>query len=299
MKIVLASLFAASVSAASRQLDQNANNQAQEYDETSFLLGYEQVFLKCIPGMEVQNQQGEVEYNAVVYRMCPSGQACSSKGKVCSEGYGDYVVGLQQYVKQFFDQFDDDQNNNGQQDDGEAYDFGEYGECREINVENNQDDGEQVQYFMGPACTDSGDVRMALFTDQYCRPAYESDVKLEDLIGIEMPYSSGGLMDDEECKAYYCAVTNDNGEQELNRFCEELYANSAFKCEEKMEYVSAVNGMNTAGCEIVSELMPASKGGKGGKIFLIIVLIAAVAGAAAFFVMQHKKKSGASEGLMM
>lgn len=304
MKIAIAALFASAVSA--RQLDQNNyNQQAEEYDETSFLKNYEQVFLKCVPNQKVMSEDGTYDYNAVVYRMCPTGEACSSKGKVCDSGYGDYVVGLQTYVQQFFDQFDDEQDNYNNQNQNNGYDFGEYGQCRELNIEanddgNNQNNGQEVQYFMGPACTEDGDVRMALFTDQYCRPDYEAEVSLEDLIGVEMPYQNGGLMDDDECKAYYCWAANDNGEYELNRFCEELYANSAYKCEEKMEYVSAVNGMNTNGCETVSQLMPQSTGGGGAKIFLIILLVAAVVGVAVYFVMQQKKKqSGASEGLMM
>ena len=295
MKFALATLFAAVASA--RKLEQNGYNQAQEYDETSFLKNYEQVFLKCIPNMKVMNEQGEADYNAVVYRMCPTGTACEN-GKVCKEGHGDYVIGLQEYVRNFFDQFDDDQNNNGQVDDQEAYDFGEFGECREINVENDDENGQNVQYFMGPACTDDGDVRMALFTDQYCRPEYESQVSLEDLIGVQMPYQNGGLMDDDSCKAYYCYALNDNGAYELNQFCEELYMNSAYKCESGMEFVSAVNGMNEYGCETIAELLPKSSG-SGGKVFLIVILVVAVVGVAGYFVMQQKKKQGASEGLMM
>lgn len=296
MKFALATVFAAVVSA--RKLEQNAYNQAQEYDETSFLQNYEQVFLKCVPNMKVMNEQGEADYNAVVYRMCPTGTACAN-GKVCSEGSGDYVVGLKEYVQNFFEQFEDDENNNGQVDDQEGYDFGEFGECRELNVENDDENnnGQEVQYFMGPACTEGGDVRMALFTDEYCRPEYEASVTLEELIGIEMPYQNGGLMDDDECKAYYCYAMNENGEYELNRFCEELYMASAYKCETDMEYTSAVNGMNEYGCETISELMPKSES-KGGMIFLVILLVVVVVGAAAYFVMQ-KKKQGTSEGLMM
>lgn len=298
MKIAIASLFVSTVLA--RQLEEgNYNQNQEEYDETSFLKNYEQVFLKCVPNEKVMNEDGTYDYNAVVYRMCPSGEACNN-GKVCSSGYGDYVVGLQQYVRQFFDQFDEEQQYNNQDD---AFDWGEFGECRELRIENNDDNQnqEEVQYFMGPACTSDGDVRMALFVDQYCRPEYEAEVSLEDLIGIQMPYASGGLMDDDQCKAYYCWAANDNGEYELNRFCEELYMNSAYKCEEKMEAVSAVNGMNTNGCEKIVEMMPVTKsGGGGGAVFLIILLIAAVVGVAVYFVMQQKKKSsGTSEGLMM
>lgn len=296
MKLSLAALLAVTVAARPRRLDQN--QQAEEYDETSFLKNYEQVFLKCIPNMKVMNEEGEYDYNTVVYRMCPSGTACDSKGNVCTEGAGTYAVGLQEYVRGFFDQFEDEEDGYQQED---AYDFGELGECREINVEANDDgnnNGQQVQYFMGPACTDDGDVRMALFTDEYCRPEYEAEVKLEDLIGIEMPYENGGLMDDDKCSAYYCNAMNDNGEYELNRFCEELYANSAYKCEEDMAYVSAVNGMNTRGCDAISEMMPQSSKGKGGTIFLIILLVAAVVGVAVYFIMSQKKKQ-TSEGLMM
>ena len=294
MKLSLAALFAVTVAAAPRRLDQ----EAEEYDETSFLKNYEQVFLKCLPGVKSVGENGEYDYNTVVFRMCPTGTACDSKGKVCTEGAGTYAVGLQEYVRGFFDQFEDNDDANAGDD---AYDFGEFGECRELNIEGQEDDGNgnQVQYFMGPACTEDGDVRMALFEDEYCRPEYESAMALEDLIGIEMPYQNGGLMDDDECKAYYCWAANDNGEYELNRFCEELYMNSAYKCEAKMEYVSAVNGMSEGGCETVAELMPAAKKGNGGTIFLVILLIAAVVGVAVYFVMQNKKKQGQSEGLMM
>jgi hypothetical protein len=296
MKLVIASLFVASA-AASRKLEQNGYDEAQEYDETSFLKNYEQVFLKCVPNTKIMSEDGSYDYNAVAYRMCPTGDACTN-GKVCSSGGGDYVVGLQTYVQAFFEQFDAENENDGENGD-DAFDFGEFGECRELNIEANDDgNANQVQYYIGPACTEDGDIKMALFTDQYCRPDYESEVSMQDLIGIALPYENGGLMDDDECKAYYCWAQNENYEYELNDFCEQLYTNSAYMCEEDMEFVSAVNGQNSAGCEIIKEMIPAAKG-SGGAVFLVVILIVAVAGVAGYFVMQKKKTSGTSEGLMM
>ena len=157
-----------------------------------------------------------------------------------------------------------------------------------------------MQYFVGPACTEEGDVRIALYTDQYCRPDYESfDVTFEDLTGFELPYSDGGLMDDDECKAYYCFGQNDNGEYELNEFCMDIYENTPVKCEEKMETFSYY-GQDVSGCEYISALMPEEKS-SGAWWFLFALLIAAIAGFGIWYFLNQKKKQSSvnSDGLMM
>jgi hypothetical protein len=279
-----------------RRLDQN-----QEADY-SFLQNYEQVFLKCLKGEKSQNKEdGSWEYSSVAYRLCPVGNSCDAKGKPCSEGYGDYIVGIETYTRAFFDQFERENGEQQNADDANDFDFMEMGECRELDFQ--ADDG--VQYYVGPGCTDAGDVKLTLYTDGYCRPAYEvTETSFEELTGFELPYSNGiHSMEDGACKAYYCNSQNENGEYEVNEFCQEAYENAGSKCEERMEYTSSYTGADVSGCEYISALLPKSaSGGGGGMWFLFALLIAAVAGFGIWFFLSHKKKQNTavnSDGLMM
>jgi hypothetical protein len=300
MKVIVSSLLLSSMASAaqlpqSRRLDQN--NQ----EDYSFLQNYEQVFVKCLKGEKSQNEEGNWEYSSVAYRLCPTGSACDAKGHVCSEGYGDFVVGIETYTKSYFEQFERDNGEQQNADDANDFDFMEFGECRELDYEGN-DDG--VQYYVGPGCTDNGDVKLTLYTDEYCRPAYEvTETSFEDLTGFQLPYSNGiHSMEDGACKAYYCYGQNENGEYEINEFCQNAYAAAGSKCEEQMEY-SGYSGQINSGCDYIHSLMPASTGGGGGGMwFLFALLIAAVAGFGIWFFLSNKKKQSTavnSDGLMM
>ncbi|KAL7565804.1 hypothetical protein ACA910_015582 [Epithemia clementina (nom. ined.)] len=287
-----------------RQLnDQAAADGADDYE---FLQSYEQVYVSCNADTQVANADGTTEYGAVVYRLCPSGTACSEKGGVCKSGYGDYVVGMQTYMERFMQQFKRSQEQNGDNANGNDGQFNmeEFGECGQLNVEAaDADDANQVTYFVGPMC-DNGDIRLALFASydgdaNACIPANESkDVSFYDLTGVELPWSTS-LMEDDKCKAYYCYGYNDNNEAEYNEFCTALYENAYMKCEANMATYSP-NGQVVTNCEEISAMLPSSRKKGGAGWFIFALLVAAVAGFGVWYFLQQKKKSAVSqEGLMM
>jgi len=260
------------------------------------LAKYSLKLVGCKAGETVTNpENGEYEYNAAIFRLCPTESGCSDTS-ACNSGYGDYVVGLTTFVEAYFE----DQKDNMQWDDN--FEVDGYAKCEQYKIENNQD-GEENQYannayYIGPSCTsDSKDVRLAVFEDETC--TYESETAFEALSnGWSLPFSEGGLV---STSCIDCLDYNDNGEAEIRELCDELTANAASACEEKMEYFSA-NGQNSQGCDYIKELMPvqqkSSSKGKGGKIFGWFVFVAVVIGLAAYIVWWRKKKSAAtSNGL--
>jgi hypothetical protein len=66
------------------------------------------------------------------------------------------------------------------------------------------------------------------------------------------------------------------------------------KCEESMEIFSYY-GQNVAGCETLSEMFPAARGGNGGKIFGYIVLASVAVGLVGYIVWWRKKKATSIE----
>jgi len=286
-------------------------NDQQQYDvdEYEFLQNYEQIYVTCDAEMSVMNQEGEYEYGAVVTRFCPTGATCDTDGtKKCEGGYGDYVVGIETYMQQFLEQFErgqeDNQNNNQNNgDDGFEFNFGEFGECRQFEVEQNENDGNQdgydqaqAQYYIGPKC-DGGNIRIALFTDEDCT-AESYDVSFEDLTGVALPWSTS-IIEDDDCKPYYCYGANENGEYEYNEFCTTMYEQANLKCETDMETFSPY-GKSEGGCETIAAMLPVSSSGGNAGVFIIILIVAAVVGFGIWYFLQQKKKTAASqEGLMM
>jgi hypothetical protein len=249
----------------------------------------------CKAGETVTNpENGEYEYSAAIFRLCPTESGCSDTSG-CGSGYGDYVVGLATYVEAYFE----DQRDNMQWDD--AFQVDKYAKCEQYKVENNQDNGENqyadMAFYIGPSCTSDGkDVALAVFEDETC--TYASEVAFESLSnGWSLPFSEGGMV---TTNCMSCQDYNDNGEAEIREMCQELTSFATSKCEEKMETFSSA-GQVVDGCEYISELMPAqmsSSKGKGGKIFGWFVFIAVVVGLAAYVVWWRKKKSAAaSNGL--
>lgn len=273
---------AAKVLSAARRLDQEANgDDAAAEDEYGYLTQYNLKMIGCKSGETVINpEDGEYEYNAIVFRLCPSDSGCDSDtSKGCSSGYGDYVVGLNTFVDAYFE----DQKDNMQWDD--QFQVNEYAQCGEYKVEDAEDDANANQYadyqfWIGPSCTaDGDDVRLAVFEDEAC--TYESEVAFEALSnGWSLPYENGGMVSTycQDCLEY-----DDNGDAGLREMCQEVYMNAAASCEEKMEYYSYY-GQNVQGCEYVSSLMPAQakKSGNGGKVFGWIVFFIIVIGLAGY-----------------
>lgn len=264
------------------------NEEQEEEEEYAFLMSYKLKLRSCIAGEAVKNPEtGEYEYNAVVFRLCPdSGDCNDDTADGCDEGYGDYVVGLNSFVQEYME----DQRENMQYDDD--FDAAEYAECREY--ENENDDGDGVAYYVGPACTEDGsDIKLDMFYDEACTNVPE-DVTFEDISnGWSLPYSSGGLIST-YCNS--CMDYDDDGNYETKEFCMRLYED-ANKCETNMEKYHYY-GKQEGACEYIEELLPAQKSSGGarkvvGWLFFIVVI-----GAFAGYVVWWKKKkaSGGSAG---
>jgi len=277
--------------AAKRHLEEG--QEEEEEGEFDYLGKYTLKMVGCKAGETVVNEEGEYEYNAAVFRLCPSDAGCSDDvERGCKENYGEFVVGLNTYVDAFFE----DQRDNMQWDD--AFEVDKYAQCDEYKVEMDDDQAnaqwENYQFFIGPTCTEDGTgVRLALWDDESC--TYESETDFATISnGWSLPYAEGGMV---SSSCTDCMQQNENYEYELREMCQQLYENAPSKCEANMEYFSYY-GQNTNGCEYIQELMPAKKGGNGGKVFGWIVFVALVGGLAGYIVWWRKKKQGASDGLV-
>jgi hypothetical protein len=275
-----------------------------------------------------KNEDGQYNFNQdmAVFRLCPSDSGCDSdKTGGCSDGYGDYVVDLNSYVQAYFE----DQGENMQGDD--AFRPEEYSECSayEVGVEEEEaaeeaaeeegeggegeaeqgegkEDGNRKKrklkrkleqgsgYYIGPTCTDDGtDVKLELFTDYECSVVSE-DVSFDELSGMSLPYSSGGLV---STSCISCYGANDNGEYEVSELCTGLYEVS-YGCESKMETYSA-NGKDESHCAYIEQLnYVKSSGGTGagtgtgtGLVIFYIILGIAVVGAGGYFFYQKNSES--------
>jgi len=308
MKLSLAFLafFAASASAkqlspkatakllrTARKLDENA----EEEDENAYLTKYNLKFVGCDSSTQMVDQEdGEVKYGAAMLRLCPSDDSCDS-GSVggCKEGYGDFVVSIEDFVDAYFE----DQADNMQWDDG--FEGDKYAKCEEYEPEVEGDDNpwENYQFFVGAACTaDGDDIKLGFFSDETCQT--ESSVAFTDVSnGWTLPYSSGGLVSTSciDCLEY----DQDQGAYELRDMCTELYQDAPMKCETNMEYYSYM-GKQESSCEAIEEMLPkaAKPGGNAGKIFMWIVFVLLIVGVAGYVMWWRKKKqaSGASDGML-
>jgi hypothetical protein len=269
-----------------------ADDAANQEDDYSYIAKYSIKLIGCKAGYQVANgDNGEIDYNAAVFRLCPTDSGCSSDTAMgCSAGYGDYIVGLNTFVDSYFE----DQRDNMNWDD--QFDGDKYAECAEYEVENDGDNNgdDQVQYWVGPTCTTDGmDVRLAVFSEETCTT--ESSTSFETISnGWSLPFSSGGLV---STSCIDCLEYDDNGNYDLRDMCLDTYQGAGSACETKMDYYSYY-GQNVQGCDTITALLPAEKkSGGGGKVFGWILFIALIAGLAGYIVWWRKKKAGASDGL--
>jgi len=274
-----------------RRVEENGDD-AEEEDEYQFLMNYKLKFMSCKAGETVVNpENGEYEYSAVVFRLChDSGDGCDDE-KACSSGYGDYVVGLNTFVNSYME----DQKDNNNYDDNFQVD--EYAECREYENDND-DDGNGVAYYIGPACTEDGDdIKLDFFYDEGCTTNPE-DVTFTDVSnGWELPYSEGGLVSTycQSCQEY----NEDDAAYEIKEMCQELFEEAAGKCETEMEYYHYY-GKQEGACDYIAELLPAM-GGSGGAASWFFG-IAVIGGLASYVYWWKQKKAAgiasARDGLM-
>jgi hypothetical protein len=264
-----------------------AARRVEEADEGeyAYLAQYTLKLIGCKTGQTVINpESGEYEYNAVVFRLCPTESGCDNdKTSGCAAGYGDFVVGLNTYVDAYFE----DQADNMQWDD--QFQVDEYAACKEYEVEDNGDQDEYAtQYYIGPTCADDGaDVKLAVFEDEAC--TYVSETAFETISnGWTLPYSTGGIVSTQCADCYYM---NENGEYGIREMCETVYSQAAASCETEMGSYSQY-GQNVQGCEYITELMPLkSSGSSAGKVFGWIVFVCVIGGAVGYTMWWRKSKS--------
>jgi len=261
-----------------------------EEDEYGFLADYTITFLKCVPGLTSTNEDGETQYSAVVYRLCPSSGDCDNG---CSSGYGDYLVGINTFVDHYTETQKDDRRL-----EEEEFNVDEYTECGAYNVENNDGgrrklEEEAAAYYIGPACTEDGDdIKLALFSEYTC--VTESDVDFEDVSGSQLPYYNGGLTPS-SCTSL--VEVNDNGEYEVDGQWEEIVEDSS-ACETLMESYSAVNGKDESECENIAMLTYVKSSGSAGKVVLWMVAIGIVGGGVYWYIQQDKQTGSNSASLV-
>jgi len=269
-----------------RRMEEN-----DQYDEDAWMADYKVKFVGCNADTNFKDQDGNVEYGIAMFRLCPA-DSCDDDARLgCSEGYGDYVVGLNSFVQGYMEGKEEEQG-----DDGNDFNLRDYAECREYEQEVDDDQAnadDAVAYFIGPACTEDGDdIKLQVYSDEDCK--YESETDFEEIAnGWTLPYSDGGLVST-YCDACYGA--NDNGEYEVSEYCKKNWE-EAGKCETNMATFSD-NGQYENYCETVESVFPKVKSGSAGKVFGWFVFILVVAGIAAYCMWWNKKKASSSDGVM-
>lgn len=281
---------AAKVLRSARRLEQNADANANQEVSYEFLGNYNLKLIGCKADEEVVNAaSGQTEYNAAIFRLCPSENGCSSdKAGGCKKGYGDFVVSLNTFVEAYFE----DQRDNMNWDD--QFQVDRYAQCGNYRAEQNEN-GDNNEYFIGPTCTSDGlDVRLAVFEDNTCTT--ESSTSFETISnGWTLPYSTGGMV---STACMDCVDVNENGEAVIRDMCLNLYQGAAYSCEQKMESVSYY-GQNVEGCDYIQSALPkAVKSKKGGKVFGWLLFTLLVVGFAGYIVWWRKKKQQSGDGLV-
>jgi len=274
-----------------------------EDEEYGFLGNYNVKVVGCKSNLEqpLVKEDGEYDYSAVLLRLCPSsGDGCDSETvEGCKDGYGEMLVPVSTFVEAYFEdqqRNQEDENGNGDDD----FEIDRLAGCEEYNPDENADDGnkgawENYQFFIGATCTeDELDLKLELFTDEYCRQVSEIDFGTISN-GWTLPYADGGLVST-NCNS--CSEYNDNGELELKEMCMESYEQAAYKCEEKMEYYSYY-GQNNQGCEMLAEMFPQKSSMSAGKVFGWIIFFVLLFGIGGWMFWWRAKKaaSNAASGI--
>jgi hypothetical protein len=209
-----------------------------------FFKGYDLVFLKCQAGVSTK-EDGTIENNAVIFRLCPVGEACATKKSMsCNSGYGDFMTELTTFAQVFLDTFNRGDRNNNYINGQPNINWAEYGDCRRFKANKYAEKGfyagggvvdGDVKYYIGPACTrDGSSIRLALFTDKDC--TVESDgLSFRDITGVDLLYGSGGMAGVGQCVWYNCYEYNDSEQLEVADLCAQNVENAIAKCETNMD----------------------------------------------------------------
>ena len=127
------------------------NGEENGEDSMYFLADYSIKLLSCIQGEQVINyENGEMESSTVIFRLCPSNSCDADSALGCESGYGDYAVGISTFLEAYMKQQEDNDNYYGNariiyNQYGQEFDGQEYMECKEYDVEENQNGNQQNQ----------------------------------------------------------------------------------------------------------------------------------------------------------
>lgn len=232
----------------------------------------------------------------VRFRLCPTSSCSASSGAGCSSGYGDYIIDMNTFIEGYMENkeqveqyqceytsqvvcncenaddresceyncfksngmdycIEQEMDDNAQQ----KLEVADYMMCNNFEPPNNNNrrlDQNEVEYFLGPYCAESGgSIYLGMFTDDSCtlftdnnggRSTYLS------MTGQSLPYSSESLIGPD---CFSCVEPQDVNQQnnqdqqdedEIKEFCLEMYQ-AAGKCENKLNnyYVEPNNNACT------------------------------------------------------
>lgn len=267
--------------------DDGGNDAAAEENMEAFLMDYSIKFMKCLPDQVLTDADYNDHFGVVIFRMCPANQCSNDNG--CKSGYADFAIDVGTYVNAFFE----DQQDNMNWDDN--FDGEGFGQCNQYNV--GDDDGGDIDYYIGPGCTEDGlGVKMGLYEDKYCYQ--ESETSFETISnGWSLPYNDGGLV---STKCIDC--TEDDGA--LRDLCLDMYDYAQHRCESNIEYTHYYYdtnfeiyryGKDETGCTSIDVMQnPRSKFSNGviwtDAVLVVILLIGSVVGFYYYSIWWKKQK---------
>ena len=249
----------------------------------------------------------------VRFRLCPSDSCTMASAAGCDKGYGDYVIGMETYLKYYLDivqrdheyscaveantgdvaSCEDDyckydtyvakgmeycvENNPYEQNNGNNNKNNNQQEmmnkiaegCQQWKYENNNNrqlEDNQVAYYMGAYCSDTGGaIHLGLFTEETCTTFWDSNGGADTYLsvtGTEMPYAETTLIGTEcvSCKEPKDQDQNNENDQydvdEVKESCEYLYT-TAGKCESAL----SIDSPTTSACNFMEGIKIYRKNG--------------------------------------
>lgn len=231
----------------------------------------------------------------VRFRLCPTSTCSASSGGGCPSGYGDYIIDMNTFIEGYMENkeqveqyqceytsqvvcncenaddresceyscFDSnnmkyciDQDNDDAQ---ENLNVADYMMCNNFEPPNNNNrrlDQNEVEYFLGPYCAESGgSIYLGMFTDDSCTLFADKNggrTTYLSMTGDSLPYSTKSLISPD---CFSCVEPQDVNQQnnqdqqdddEIKEFCLEMYQ-AAGKCENKLNnyYVEPNNNACT------------------------------------------------------
>lgn len=204
--------------------------------------------------------------------------------------------------------YEDDQ----QQQEGEEFALADYVECKQANIQNNQNrrkldqQQEEVEYFIGPYCAEQGGaIFLGLFTDDSCSNFADEEggaAVYSALAGSSLPYATESIisLDCISCKEpeEFNQDGNDaEDEDQVIEMCEQIY-DMAGKCEEGLQATGYVAQANNNACNYIAGIkvvrkdgiitQVGSKANKTASIFIGIFVVAFVLLAAYVYYLKTK-----------